>query len=172
MKENIILSILLVFLTYRFRIENLNLSIIIALFWMVGPILAYLISKEYSLNIKIKEEDVLLLREIAKDTWKYYRDFANEKNNFLPPDNFQEYPYNGVANRTSPTNIGFYLISILSSRDLGFITTKEMVDLIDLCIKSIEKMEKWEGHLYNWYNTETLKPLRPIFVSTVDSGNF
>ena len=172
MKENIILSILLVFLTYRYRIENLNLSIIIALFWMVGPILAYLISKEYSLNIKIKEEDVLLLREIAKDTWKYYRDFANEKNNFLPPDNFQEYPYNGVANRTSPTNIGFYLISILSSRDLGFITTKEMVDLIDLCIKSIEKMEKWEGHLYNWYNTETLKPLRPIFVSTVDSGNF
>ncbi len=30
-----------------------------------------------------------------------------KKNNYLPPDNFQEYPYNGVANRTSPTNIRF-----------------------------------------------------------------
>ena len=33
-------------------------------------------------------------------------------------------------------------------------------------------MEKWEGHLYNWYDTVTLKPLSPIYVSTVDSGNF
>lgn len=33
-------------------------------------------------------------------------------------------------------------------------------------------MDKWEGHLYNWYGTLDLKPLRPYFISTVDSGNF
>ena len=34
------------------------------------------------------------------------------------------------------------------------------------------KLERWHGHLYNWYNIKTLEPLRPRFVSTVDSGNF
>lgn len=172
MKENIILSILLVVLTYVFRPENLTISTVIAILWIIGPILAYIISKEEKQVIEIKEGDLLLLRDIARETWEYYRDFTDEKNNYLPPDNFQEYPYNGIANRTSPTNIGFYLISVLSSRDLDFITTEEMVDLIGLTINTIEKMEKWEGHLYNWYDTETLAPLRPVFVSTVDSGNF
>jgi len=171
MKENIILSILLIMLSYKFNPKNLILSITIGLLWGIGPIIAYIISKEDERLIEISEEDIVFFREIAKDTWKYYSDFTNEKNNFLPPDNFQEYPYNGIANRTSPTNIGFYLISILSSRDLGFINTKKMVNLIDLSIGTIEKLEKWEGHLYNWYNTENLKPLKPIFVSTVDSGN-
>ncbi len=33
-------------------------------------------------------------------------------------------------------------------------------------------MEKWNGHLYNWYDTVTLRTLKPLYVSTVDSGNF
>ncbi|TGR36126.1 hypothetical protein, partial [Mesorhizobium sp. M8A.F.Ca.ET.198.01.1.1] len=27
------------------------------------------------------------------------------------------------------------------------------------------------GHLYNWYDTTTLKPLYPLYISAVDSGN-
>ncbi|NMB13366.1 MAG: glycosyl transferase family 36, partial [Firmicutes bacterium] len=38
-------------------------------------------------------------------------------------------------------------------------------------IASLERLDKWHGHLYNWYDTRTLKPLRPFYVSTVDSGN-
>jgi cyclic beta-1,2-glucan synthetase len=171
MKGNIIISILLIALTYIIKPDNLIISGVIALLWLIGPIIAYIISKESRETIEIKEDDIELLRNIGKKTWEYYEQITDEKNNYLPPDNFQEYPYNGVANRTSPTNIGFYLMSVLSSRDLEFISTLEMVDLIDLTIGTIEKLEKWEGHLYNWYNTETLKPLKPIFVSTVDSGN-
>ncbi|UTW69649.1 hypothetical protein KHA80_00570 [Anaerobacillus sp. HL2] len=36
-------------------------------------------------------------------------------------------------------------------------------------------MNKWKSGkvtFYNWYDTVTLKPLHPIYVSTVDSGNF
>jgi len=33
-------------------------------------------------------------------------------------------------------------------------------------------LPKWSGHLYNWYNIETLEPLKPRYVSSVDSGNF
>ncbi len=32
-------------------------------------------------------------------------------------------------------------------------------------------MERHRGHLYNWYETRTLRPLPPLYVSTVDSGN-
>ncbi|HZX21018.1 MAG TPA: glucoamylase family protein [Clostridia bacterium] len=172
MKENIISPILLIALAYIFRPDNLILSGIIGLLWAGGPVVAYIISKEDSETIEVKQEDIKFLADVGKQIWEYYKTFTDSKNNYLPPDNFQEYPYNGVINRTSPTNIGFYLMSILSGRDLGFITTPEMVDLVRLTIETLEKMEKWEGHLYNWYDTESLGPLRPIFVSTVDSGNF
>ncbi len=171
MKVNIITSILLVVFTYIFRPENLIMSGIIGLLWAGGPIAADIISREDQEVMEIKQEDIEFLTDIGEQIWEYYRTFTDSKNNYLPPDNFQEYPYNGAINRTSPTNIGFYLMSILSSRDLGFMTTSEMVDLVGLTIETLEKMEKWEGHLYNWYDTETLEPLRPIFVSTVDSGN-
>ena len=32
-------------------------------------------------------------------------------------------------------------------------------------------MERHRGHFYNWYDTRSLKPLLPLYVSTVDSGN-
>ncbi|MCK9268100.1 MAG: hypothetical protein M0P14_05260, partial [Alkaliphilus sp.] len=171
MKENVTASILLIVLTYIFRPGNLIISGIMGLLWMGGPIAADIISREDEESIEVRREDIGLLINVGERIWDYYRTFTNDKNNHLPPDNFQEYPYNGVINRTSPTNIGFYLMSILSGRDLGFITTPEMTDLVELTIGTLEKMEKWEGHLYNWYDTETLEPLRPIFVSTVDSGN-
>src|SRR5262249_43169996 len=33
------------------------------------------------------------------------------------------------------------------------------------------KLERYEGHWLNWYDIRTLEPLRPPYVSTVDSGN-
>ncbi len=90
----------------------------------------------------------------------------------MPPDNFQESPPNGVAHRTSPTNIGFLLLAILSARDFGFITTESMMEKLKQTLGTIEKMHKWYGHLYNWYDTKTLEVLRPAYVSSVDSGNF
>jgi cellobiose phosphorylase len=35
----------------------------------------------------------------------------------------------------------------------------------------MEKLERYRGHFYNWYDTRTLQPLRPQYVSSVDSGN-
>ena len=32
-------------------------------------------------------------------------------------------------------------------------------------------LERHNGHFYNWYDTLTLKPLLPLYISTVDSGN-
>lgn len=172
MKANAVMAAVVFYLTYAFNIENLFVATLLSLLWLFGPVIAYRISKEDEYVLELKEEDRELLVNIAEKTWKYYKEFTDSKNNYLPPDNFQEYPYNGVANRTSPTNIGFYLLSVLCSRDLNFIDTSEMITRIKQTLDTIEKMEKWEGHLYNWYDTTNLEPLKPIFVSTVDSGNF
>ena len=172
MKLNTVIGASLIVFTYILQSENFVLSLLIGIPWVFGPAIGFYISREEEdERDEIKGEDIELLRSIGERTWNFYRETTDEKNNYLPPDNFQEYPYNGTANRTSPTNIGLYLLSIVSSRDLGYIDTGEMVDLIDLTISTLEKLEKWEGHLYNWYDTETLKPLKPVFVSTVDSGN-
>ena len=33
------------------------------------------------------------------------------------------------------------------------------------------QLERHRGHFYNWYDTQTLRPLLPVYVSSVDSGN-
>ena len=35
----------------------------------------------------------------------------------------------------------------------------------------MRRLERYQGHFYNWYETRTLRPLRPLYVSSVDSGN-
>ena len=89
----------------------------------------------------------------------------------LPPDNFQETPAPIVANRTSPTNVGVYLLSVVSARDFGWISLADAVGRIEATMTTLERMERFRGHLYNWYDTRTLKPLLPLYVSSVDSGN-
>ena len=77
-----------------------------------------------------------------------------------------------LRGRTSTTNIGLGLISIISAYDLKYIDLKEAIDLIYKSLNTISKLQKWNGHLYNWYNTKTLEPLIPKYISTVDNGNF
>src|SRR3546814_1135067 len=38
-------------------------------------------------------------------------------------------------------------------------------------LATLESLPRHRGHFYNWYDTETLRPLHPLYVSTVDSGN-
>ncbi len=111
------------------------------------------------------------LRALALQIWQYYEDYATEAENWLPPDNVQFDPDVGVAHRTSPTNIGLLLACTVAARDFGFIDTPGMIERLERTVDTIERMDKWSGHLYNWYDTESLRPLPPLYVSTVDSGN-
>lgn len=146
---------------------------ILGLIWIVGPTIACNISKKIK-NRKnnISEKDKDFFKEVAEKTWKYFNQFMNEENNFLPPDNLQEDRIEKIAHRTSPTNIGLGLLAIMSAYNLEFIKKEECIDRINKTMESIVKLQKWNGHLYNWYDTITLMPLYPRYVSTVDSGNF
>lgn len=151
---------------------NFSYTIPFILLWFGAPWLGFSVSKKVIQPEKqLDHEEQKILRRLARRTWAYYEDFAGEENNFLPPDNFQLNPANGLALRTSPTNIGFLLLAILSARDFGYLTTTGFVKRVRETISTIDKMETWKGHLFNWYHTATLEPLRPFFISTVDSGN-
>ncbi len=116
-------------------------------------------------------QDKALLARYAFDHWSYYAKYVTAEENHLPPDNMQETPVRAVAHRTSPTNIGMYLLSCLAARDFGFIDSKELLFRTLKTLETLEKLPKKDGHLYNWYDTKTLSLLGEPFVSTVDSGN-
>jgi cyclic beta-1,2-glucan synthetase len=168
-----IIALLICGLTHFYKPEYLGLGLIMLVIWVAAPFIAYAISKDVKTEkIVLSNENKIELRKITRKTWRYFEEFANNKNNFLPPDNYQEDPPRGIAHRTSPTNIGLGLLATLSARDMGYIGILETTDLISKALLSIEKMDKWNGHLYNWYDTRTLEPLIPRYVSTVDSGNY
>ncbi|MFU0503524.1 GH36-type glycosyl hydrolase domain-containing protein [Pseudaminobacter sp. NGMCC 1.201702] len=144
-----------------------------AIFWAGSPAFAWLISRsaETEDRLRVSERDIDRLRVVARRTWAYFETYVTADNNMLPPDNFQETPTPVVARRTSPTNIGVYLLSIVSARDFGWISLAEATDRIEQTLSTVERLPRYRGHLYNWYDTATLLPLHPLYVSSVDSGN-
>jgi cellobiose phosphorylase len=172
MRFSSLLGIPLVVLAFLFKPENTLISMIFAVIWGIAPFVAYYISKGKDVPKEVLTINELKeLRQVARKTWRYFEEFANKKNNYLAPDNYQEEPYRGLAFRTSPTNIGLGLMATITARDLGYICLEEMLVQLEKTVSSMGKMDHWNGHLYNWYDTRTLKPLRPRYISTVDSGN-
>lgn len=142
------------------------------LVWILAPYIAWYMSCPVVPNIsKQTNQQDLLMRRIARKTWHFFEVFVDARNNWLPPDNFQEIPKPTIASRTSPTNIGLSLLASLSALDLGYLTVGQLLERTSLTFKSMAEMKKYRGHLYNWYNTETLEPMLPLYVSSVDSGN-
>ncbi|KPU45143.1 N,N'-diacetylchitobiose phosphorylase [Oxobacter pfennigii] len=168
-----VIAVLLLISVLTVSPVNLSGTLVFVILWVASPTIAQFISladdhKKPLLN----KDDIYELRRLSRKTWRYFEDFAGQAENYLPPDNYQEEPDRGAAHRTSPTNMGLLLASILCARDLGYISTKEMLEKTENTFKSLEKLDTWKGHFYNWYDTKTLQPLRPLYVSTVDSGNF
>lgn len=140
--------------------------------WIIGPIIAWYISLENTVNYEISESDKRYLSEVAKRTWNFFEDYITEENNYLMPDNYQEDRNEKVVRRTSSTNIGLELLAIISAYDLGYINFKKTVDYLTKVLTTVAGLSKWNGHLYNWYNIRSMMPLIPRYISTVDSGNF
>src|SRR6202034_1401383 len=141
--------------------------------WVVAPAVARWISLPPSLpEIEtLSSVDAKALRLTSRSTWRFFEEFVTPEENFLPPDNFQEDPKPVVAHRTSPTNIGLYLLTILAARDFGWIGTTGVIERLEATFQTMNKLEQFRGHFYNWYDTRDLHPLDPKYVSSVDSGN-
>ena len=149
------------------------LAMVFALLWTVSPAIALRVSfaNRDSGKLAISQDDTLALRITARRTWRFFESFVTDTDNMLPPDNFQETPVPVVAHRTSPTNIGLYLLSVVSARDFGWIGQTEAVERLEATLATMKRLERHKGHLFNWYDTRDLRPLDPRYVSSVDSGN-
>ncbi|MGN1299533.1 MAG: GH36-type glycosyl hydrolase domain-containing protein [Candidatus Scatovivens sp.] len=145
---------------------------ILGVFWIIAPYIMYKFSVERKIHEPLNNEEKKLLLEIGKRTWDFFADSVNEENHYLIPDNYQEERLNKTVDRTSSTNIGLEIISIISSFDLGYIDKEKCLEYLRNVFSTIKVLPKWNGHLYNWYNIKTLDPLKPRYISTVDSGNF
>ncbi len=143
------------------------------LLWLFAPGVAWWLSRPLPAVAAgdIDEEDARALRLIARRTWNYFATFVTPGNHSLPPDNFQETPRPVVTTRTSPTNIGLYLLSIFSAHDFGWVGTLDAMDRLEATLAATKSLETYRGHLFNWYDTITGQALEPRYVSSVDSGN-
>ncbi len=122
-------------------------------------------------RLVVSETDARALRLVARRTWRYFETFVTVADHMLPPDNFQEDPTPVLAHRTSPTNIGLYLLSAISARDFGWAGTTETIERLEATLATMSSLQRFRGHFYNWYDTGDLRPLDPRYVSSVDSGN-
>ncbi len=143
-----------------------------AIFSVAPAVLVFDCEKSESLEPRLKYRDSRELIKQTADMWGFFESAVGRPDNYLPPDNIQLAPVYRTARRTSPTNIGLYLLSVLAACDRKLISRAAAVERIERTVATVERLEKYKGNLYNWYDTETLKICPRPFVSSVDSGNF
>ena len=121
------------------------------------------------------QEDREFLKEIARDTWKFF-DQIMDAENHLPLDNIQigeKEPFGEgvwIGDYTNVTNVGVYFMAVVSAVDLGFITKDEAIERIQKTLAAVEKLKfHSSGFPYNYYDTTLMDPTS-FFVSFVDSG--
>jgi cyclic beta-1,2-glucan synthetase len=143
--------------------------------WAIAPLLVGWLSARLPDEREaeaLAPDDQRVFRHLARKTWRFFDRFVTAADHYLPPDNFQAEPRPVVAHRTSPTNIGLYMLSTLSAHDFGIIPMSDYLRRLSQTLDTLDTLPRRDGHLLNWYDTETLAPLPPEYVSTVDSGNF
>ncbi|MGA7722066.1 MAG: glucoamylase family protein [Ignavibacteriaceae bacterium] len=158
---------------FEFSKRTVPISAIpILLLWTVSPAITWWISLPLvrrKANLTISQK--IFLRNLSRKIWSFFETFVGPEDHWLPPDNFQENPAGVIAHRTSPTNIGLALLANLSAYDFGYISAGQFIQRTSDTFKTMETLGRYQGHFCNWYDTQTLMPLRPFYISTVDSGN-
>ncbi len=154
------------------RVADWPFVIPLLVLWLVAPVAGWWISRPVRpLVAELSAQQQAFLRALARRTWRFFADFVGPDDNWLPPDNYQEYPASVVAARTSPTNMGMALLANLVAHDFGYISTRELLRRTGRTLGAMGKLERFRGHFYNWYDTRSLLPLHPQYISSVDSGN-
>ncbi len=146
---------------------------LLCLLWGAAPLWSWMVSRT-GITRQPQDcppQDAGYLLEVARDTWRFFERTVSVDDRHLPPDNLQTLPHEMLAHRTSPTNIGLYLLSVACARQFGWIDTPQMVQRLAATLDTLEALPRHRGHFYNWYDTQTGQPLLPMYVSTVDSGN-
>ena len=160
------------FLLVSLQPAQFLLALPLLMLWLAAPWIAWFISQPLESatpNLTAEQQD--FLRRTARKTWHFFETFVTAEENWLPPDNFQEFPTPITATRTSPTNLGLALLANLAARDFGYLAQSGLIRRTQDALGTMQRLERHRGHFYNWYDTRTLRPLQPLYISSVDSGN-
>ena len=170
-KTNYVVCVLLIILTI-FNPTYWYVSLLVVVCLLVAPFVLWLVSKKND-TATLELDDVCNeeLNEVAYRTWLFFESLLTSENNYLIPDNYQVNREIKEDYKTSPTDIGMSITSVISACELGFIKREKAISLISNIIGSIEKLEKWNGLIYNWYNIKSMEKIYPYDVSSVDNGN-
>lgn len=140
--------------------------------WALAPVAAWWASRVPAADHgALPADQRAYLETLARDTWRFFEHAVSADDHHLPPDNLQLVPEASVAHRTSPTNIGMYLLASCCARDFGWLDDAALTARLAATLDSVDRLARHRGHLYNWYDTQTLAVLQPAYVSSVDSGN-
>ena len=152
---------------------NRALAVPFGLLWLAAPAVAWWVSRPPgpAKVLVVSAKDAVTLRLVARRTWRFFETFVTPLEHMLPPDNFQEDPAPVIAHRTSPTNLGLYLLAVASARDFGWIGLNTAITRLEATLATMSGLARYRGHFYNWYDTRDLRPLEPPYISSVDSGN-
>ena len=154
------------------RADALMVAAPILSLWVASPFFTWWISRPLARReVRLTADQTMFLRKMARKTWAFFETYVGPDDHWLPPDNYQEHPAPKVAHRTSPTNMGLALLANLSAYDFGYLSAGQLIERTGHTFDSMATLERFRGHFYNWYDTQSLKPLLPMYISSVDSGN-
>ena len=110
---------------------------------------------------------------LARKTWAFFETFVGAGGPLAAAGQLSRSIRSPVvAHRTSPTNMGLALLANLAAYDFGYLTAGQLIERTDAGAR--HACRRWSGTAATSTTGTTRgrsKPLPPLYVSTVDSGN-
>src|SRR5256712_14076120 len=122
------------------------------LLWMLSPVLAWRISvpPKIAKSQVLSSAETRSLRLIARRTWRFFEAFVDQEVHALPLDTFQEEPGPAGAHRTSPTNLGLYLLGTTVAHDFGWIGILDTVERLETTLRTMSELRRGRGAAPTW----------------------
>lgn len=93
--------------------------------------------------------------QVMRDTGNCLMNMADTPTH-LPADQITEHELHLERDKkTSPTNIGLYLASLVAMRDMDILSPEQASDTINEVLTTLSNIDTYGGLYYNWYGTDT-----------------
>ena len=139
------------------RSPGYSIRLLGLLFSLMPILLAFSESEKIIPEKRISFKETKELRQYIADSWRFFDNFVTAADNGLPPESVQFSPVYRISHKTSPADIGLYLLSCISAYDEKLISAQALTLRVESCLDSLDRLEKYSGCLFDKYSTLTLE---------------